>query len=93
MRRKPHAKIVIIFLRSHVVGPFMKDMDELMAPGEFQFIGSEAWATNKEMLLYDINKGSLTMTLQIEKNNDLDEYIKREFIHIPKLLTINVLRK
>ena len=39
MRRKPHAKIVIIFLNSHVLGGFIRDLNEQMTKGEFQFIG------------------------------------------------------
>ena len=78
MRQKPHAKVVIIFLRSHVVGTFMKNVNDRMKPGEFQFIGSEAWAKNEEVLQYDQIKGAITMSLQMEKSEALDEFIRSE---------------
>ncbi|XP_045209914.2 uncharacterized protein LOC123561530 isoform X2 [Mercenaria mercenaria] len=77
MRRKPHAKIVIIFLRSHVVAPFIHDIDKNMNRGEFQFIGSEAWGKNMAVLQYDITKGSIITAVEMDKNRDLEDYIKK----------------
>lgn len=76
MRKKTHAKIVIIFLRSHVVGPFMRDINLDMERGEFQFIGSEAWGKNGEILDYDISKGAIIVTVEMDTNIDLEEYLK-----------------
>lgn len=76
LRKKPHAKLVIIFLRSHVVGPLMRDLNVNMKRGEFQFIGSEAWGKNGEVLDYDINKGSITVAVEMDKNSYLEEYLE-----------------
>ncbi|XP_045209918.2 uncharacterized protein LOC123561535 [Mercenaria mercenaria] len=76
LRRKPHAKLVIVFLRSHVVKSFMRDMNTEMKRGEFQFIGSEAWGKNTDILQYDINKGSITVAVEMDKNTYLEEYLK-----------------
>lgn len=78
LQKKPFAKLVIVFLRSHVVGPFMRDMSSEMKRGEFQFIGSEAWGKNKKMLEYDINRGSITVAVEMDKNTNLEEYLKAQ---------------
>lgn len=77
---KPHARIVILFLRSHVVGPFLRDLDENMNRGQFHFIGSEAWGKNKDALSYDITRGALITAVEMDKNRDLEQFIKRKYI-------------
>jgi hypothetical protein len=47
-----------------------------MTRGEFQFIGSEAWGRNTDVLKYDISKGSLIVTAEMDKNMEMEEYIK-----------------
>ena len=78
IRRKPHAKIVITFLNSHVVGDFMKDLNDLMTNGEFQFIGSEAWGKNVDLLQYDITKGALTVTLEMDPIRGLTSFVQEQ---------------
>lgn len=76
MRKKPHAKIVILFLRSHVVQPFLRDINDHMEQGEFQFVGSEAWGTNTDVLQHDVSKGAVIVSVEMDKNRDLEAYIK-----------------
>ncbi|KAL4228424.1 hypothetical protein ACF0H5_011471 [Mactra antiquata] len=77
MRKKPHAKIVIIFLRSHVVNPFMRDVAASnMETGEFQFLGSEAWGTNSDILQYDVTQGAVVVSVEMDKSRDLEEYLQ-----------------
>ncbi|KAL4228423.1 hypothetical protein ACF0H5_011470 [Mactra antiquata] len=77
MRKKPHAKIVIIFLRSHVVNPFMRDVAASnMETGEFQFLGSEAWGTNSDLLQYDITRGAVIVAVEMDKYRDLEEFLQ-----------------
>ena len=79
MRRKPYAKIVIVFLRSHIVVPFLKDVGKEMIRGQFQFIGSEAWGRNKEALQYDISKGAIITAVEMDNDRDLEAYIKGRY--------------
>lgn len=76
LRQKPHAKIVLVLLRSHVVGPFLHDVNEDMKRGEFQFIGSEAWGKNKEVLKYDITQGAIITAVEMDTERDLEYFIK-----------------
>ena len=78
IRRKPHAKIVIIFLNSHVLENFIRDLNGQMAKGEFQFIGSEAWGKHSDMLKYGITKGALTVTLEMDAIRGLTSYIQNK---------------
>lgn len=78
IRREPHAKIVIIFLNSHVLAGFMRDLNEQMTELEFQFIGSEAWGKNVEYLQYPITKGALTVTLEMDGIRGLTTFIQEK---------------
>ena len=76
IRRKPHAKLVIIFLSSHILTNFMRDLNEQMPRGEFQFLGSEAWGDNHDLLQFDITKGSLLVTMELDEIKGLRSYIQ-----------------
>lgn len=76
IRRKPHAKLVIIFLSSHILSNFMRDLNEQMPKGEFQFLGSETWGKNFDLLKYDIIKGALCVTMELEEIKGLRSYIR-----------------
>ena len=78
LRRKPHAKLVIIFLNPHILTNFMRDLNEQMTTGEFQFLGSEAWGGNYDLLQYGIVKGALSVTMQLEEVRGLRTYIQQK---------------
>ena len=78
LRKKPHARLVIIFLNNHILPYFMKDLNEMMQRGEFQFLGSEAWGGNYDLLKYDIVKGALSVTMQLEEVRGLRAYIQQK---------------
>ena len=70
------AKIVILFLRSHVVDPVTTAINENMDYGEFMFIGSEAWGyipdqfqTKRKLI------GSITLALQMAENDNFTSYL------------------
>ena len=74
LRREPHAKVVIVFLRSHVAVPLMKTLTANIERGEFVFIGSEAWGKNQDMLVNDNEQtllGSYTIVLEFAHDNEL----------------------
>lgn len=77
---KPHARIVVLFLRSHVVGPFLHDLNGSMNRGQFHFIGSEAWGKNKDVLSYDITKGAIITAVEMDKSRELEQYIKGKYL-------------
>ena len=81
LRRKPHAKLVIIFLNLHILTNFMRDLNEQMTTGEFQFLGSEAWGGNYDLLQYGIVKGALSVTMQLEEVRGLRTYIQQKIPH------------
>ena len=78
LRRKPHAKLIIIFLSPHILPNFMRDLNDQMTQGEFQFLGSEAWAGNYDLLQYGIVKGALCVTMQLEEVRGLRAYIQQK---------------
>lgn len=78
LRKKPHAKLVIIFLSSSILTNFMENLNDQMNNGEFQFLGSESWGGNNDLLKYDIVKGSLCVTMQLEEIKGLRSYIQEK---------------
>ncbi|KAL3892173.1 hypothetical protein ACJMK2_004407 [Sinanodonta woodiana] len=74
LRKNPDAKIVVVFVRSHLAIILMKTLTLQMKTGEFIFIGSAAWSTNSDILKQDnANKliGSLTIAMEIPAKQDL----------------------
>jgi hypothetical protein len=70
------AKIVILFLRSHVVDPVTTTFNDQMHYGEFMFIGSEAWGYKPDQ--FQAKKkliGSITLALQMAKNDNFTSYL------------------
>ncbi|XP_053381789.1 uncharacterized protein LOC123540239 [Mercenaria mercenaria] len=80
LRRAAHARIVIIFLRSHRIYDVMSALvSQISYRGEFMFIGSEAWARKKDPLTSDnkqILLGSFTLSLEMYQDNELRSYIQ-----------------
>jgi len=79
LTKKASARTVIVFLRSHMVEPVLKELANNARPGEFMFIGSEAWAKNTEVLQITNNQilgGSFTLVLEISIDTALVDHIK-----------------
>ena len=69
MRKYPYAKIVVVFLRSHVVYDVINKIYPSLDAGEFLFIGSEAWSERADIIA---NKqylaGSFSLSLKMADN-------------------------
>ncbi|KAL4223695.1 hypothetical protein ACF0H5_017163 [Mactra antiquata] len=79
-----HARLVIVFLRSHVVAQVMpvlaKQIEERGKRGEFLFIGSESWANKQQILDGDTNLsmlGSFTMSVEMYQDKQLRAHIQK----------------
>ncbi|XP_060604760.1 uncharacterized protein LOC132757490 isoform X2 [Ruditapes philippinarum] len=79
LRLYTHARIVIIFLRSHRIVPVMSALtSQINTRGEFMFIGSEAWARKRDPLKTDSKQnllGSFTLSLEMYEDNELRTHI------------------
>ncbi|XP_071088502.1 uncharacterized protein [Haliotis cracherodii] len=75
LRRFPHARLVVIFVRSHIAKPLMTALSEEMNSGEFVFIGGESWGKRSQVVEGN-NKllGSLTVAQELPKNQAFEEY-------------------
>lgn len=70
----PEAKLVIVFVRSHVVPKLVEQLQQQMNPGEFEFIGSETWAKNDLILEKDVKQltqNSITLVLEMYQDSGL----------------------
>ena len=78
LKNHPEATLVIVFVRSHTTLSLIAQLSQQMSPGEFQFLGSEAWAKNGVILENDNNKitlGSLTIVLELYQDKALKNHI------------------
>ncbi|XP_067661392.1 uncharacterized protein [Haliotis asinina] len=75
LRKYPQAKVVIIFVLSHVTPVLMSVLDVESKPGEFAFIGGENWS-KREAVLANTRQltGSLTLAQLLPKNDDYEKY-------------------
>ncbi|XP_076092126.1 uncharacterized protein LOC143063697 [Mytilus galloprovincialis] len=76
LRENPSAKIVIMFLRSHVVDLVTSAINEKMDYGEFMFIGSEAWGYRPDQFQEKKKLvGSITLALRMAENENFTSYL------------------
>ncbi|KAL5010124.1 hypothetical protein ScPMuIL_012429 [Solemya velum] len=76
LRKEPHAKAVITFIRSHVISGLMSSINKYMLEGEFHFIGSEAWDHNSAVLGSNYNLGgTLTLALEMAQNAEYTTHL------------------
>lgn len=77
LRIKPYAKVVLLFLKSHVVSEVIEVITRSMDAGEFVFIASEAFGTRTEIIENNPKlENSLSLSLEIPLNgNNLKGYI------------------
>ncbi|XP_067663582.1 uncharacterized protein [Haliotis asinina] len=75
LRRFPHARLVVIFVRSNLAPQLMTALSEEMNSGEFVFIGGESWGKRRQVIEGN-NKllGSLTLAQELPKNQAFEEY-------------------
>ncbi|KAK3607958.1 hypothetical protein CHS0354_006557 [Potamilus streckersoni] len=79
LRKKSYAKIVIVFIQSHVVQRVMEAVSKDAKNGEFMFIGSEAWGKNADILKGEAKKileTSLVLSLEMHEDLDLVSYVQ-----------------
>ncbi|XP_052237846.1 uncharacterized protein LOC127849167 [Dreissena polymorpha] len=80
LRRYPTAKLVIVFLGTSIIEPFLADLQfQGLKKGEFVFIGPHTWAKNQNIVNMkgeQIIFGAITMALEIAQISTLVEAIK-----------------
>ncbi|KAK3607962.1 hypothetical protein CHS0354_006561 [Potamilus streckersoni] len=79
LRKKPFAKIVIVFLQSHIAQPVMDIVGKDAINGEFMFIGSESWGKNVDILKGEaksILESSIVLSLEMYEDFDLVYYVR-----------------
>ena len=76
LRKNYFAKIVIVFLRSHVVDAVTTAINGSLRYGEFMFIESEAWGYIPDQFQTKRNFiGSITLALQMAENDKFTSYL------------------
>lgn len=77
LRRKPYAKVVVLFLKTHVVSEVIEVITRSMDAEEFVFIASEAFGTRTDIIENNPKlENSLSLSLEIPLNgNNLKGYI------------------
>ena len=78
IRKKPHAKIIIVYLNLQILVNFMKGLDKEISRGEFHLICAKSWGKNTNLLELDIAKGSLTVALEMDASDNLTSYIENK---------------
>ncbi|XP_071088505.1 uncharacterized protein [Haliotis cracherodii] len=75
LRKYPQAKVIIIFVLSHVTPVLMSVLAKEIKSGEFAFIGGENWS-KREAVLQNNQKltGSLTVAQLLPKNDQFEQY-------------------
>lgn len=87
MRKNAHAKIVIVFIRSHVVKDLLSVFDASMEHGEFMFIGSEAWGKNVDNIKGRKKlAGALVLSLEMAQRHTFEDYLNTKK---PESYTLN----
>lgn len=77
LRNKFFAKIVILFVRSHMVSDFVKVVSENMNYGEFMFIATESWGRNLDIIRGNKNlKGSISLSTEMTNYKSFTNYLQ-----------------
>ncbi|KAJ8299310.1 hypothetical protein KUTeg_023370 [Tegillarca granosa] len=77
LRKKPHARVVFVILRSHVGPAVMKSINEEMTAGEFLFIGTEAWGSRSDYLKLNL-EGSISFSQYLQQDPDFELFLQRQ---------------
>ncbi|XP_050416899.2 metabotropic glutamate receptor 1 [Patella vulgata] len=84
LRQIPQAKLVVTFVRSHLIQPVIASVIQKMKTNEFIFIGSETWGGRESMFL-ERNRaklhGSLTISLDLPPVRQFTSYLSEQNIN------------
>ncbi|XP_055958800.1 metabotropic glutamate receptor 3-like [Patella vulgata] len=85
LRETPQAKLVVTFVRSHVIEQVVKAVTERMAETEFIFIGSETWGSRESVIPEQQRKvyGSLSIALELPPIPAFISYLTKQIINDP----------
>ncbi|KAL5010376.1 hypothetical protein ScPMuIL_012681 [Solemya velum] len=77
LREHSDVRYVVFFLRSHVQPRVLEMLNQKVNPGEFLFIGSEAWGIRDNLQYVSNLEGSLTIAQRIPVPDAFREYMGR----------------
>ncbi|KAK6173635.1 hypothetical protein SNE40_017050 [Patella caerulea] len=85
LRETPQAKLVVTFVRSHVIQQVIKAVTERMTENEFIFIGSETWGSGESVIPEQQRKvyGSLSIALELPPVTAFKSYLSKQNINDP----------
>ncbi|KAK6173632.1 hypothetical protein SNE40_017047 [Patella caerulea] len=85
LRETPQAKLVVTFVRSHVIQQVIRAVTERMAESEFIFIGSETWGSRESVIPEQQRKvyGSLSIALELPTVPAFNSYLSNQYINDP----------
>ncbi|KAK6173633.1 hypothetical protein SNE40_017048 [Patella caerulea] len=85
LRETPQAKLVVTFVRSHVIQQVIKAVTERMTESEFIFIGSETWGSRESVIPEQQRKvyGSLSIALELPPVTAFNSYLSKQDINDP----------
>ncbi|XP_050416033.2 uncharacterized protein LOC126829910 [Patella vulgata] len=85
LREIPQAKLVVTFVRSHVIKQVVESITERMAESEFLFIGSETWGSRESVIPEQQRKvyGSLSIALELPPIPAFISYLTKQNINDP----------
>lgn len=79
LKRRPDAKIVIVFLNSARLENFMMSITENMEEGEFFFLGSESWGSSLRLdRIGEKIAGSLSLGIDMLPDPAFEEYLRHK---------------
>lgn len=85
LKRRPDAKVVIVFLNSAMLRNVMSYLGTHMKEREFTFLGSEAWGRYLRLdSLAEKFHGSLTLGIDIHPDREFENYRKRTELNLDK---------
>lgn len=83
LKRRPEAKIVIVFLNSDRLENFMTSITENIEEGEFFFLGSESWGSSLRLdRIGEKIAGSLSLGIDMPPDRAFEEYLKHKKLDI-----------
>ncbi|XP_046566040.1 uncharacterized protein LOC124274715 isoform X3 [Haliotis rubra] len=77
LRKFRHARMVIVFVRSHVTPILMTALNKEVDNGEFVFIGGESWGKRPQVLTNNFKfRGSLTIGQDLPRNTAFEDHYR-----------------
>ncbi|XP_067663584.1 uncharacterized protein [Haliotis asinina] len=82
LRKFRHARMVIVFVRSHVAPILMTALNEEVDIGEFVFIGGESWGKRMQVLTNNFKlRGSFTIGQDLPRNTAFEDHYRQIALH------------